>query len=669
MQYSSPYPKSDRFNIYLGLVLICMLLGTQGMAQVKLPTIFQDHMVLQRNKPIKLWGWASPRERVRVHLNGQVEETKAGRDGKWQLRLPAMKAGGPYEMVIKGKNEIVLSDVLLGDLWLCGGQSNMQFRIEESGFQEEDTALINANRIRLFTIHTEMDYMPQEDIKGSGWNTLNQKNINAFSAVGYHFGKYIHQNLEVPIGLISDNLGATSIETWMSNEALMAFPQFEKVIGNIVREGKDFAALRKDFEKRKPKWFKRYYYKGIGIEEEWYKPETATTDWNPIKIAGNTWENEPELKDHDGAVWFRTTFDLPENYTQETFSIGLLQIDDYDMTWVNGVKIGETYGRHNHRNYSIATSKLKPEGNVLVVRVFDVGGLGGFTTNAFWGNKIVWGDWVYKKGRRIAADQFPMPHLPNATPFSSPAVLYNANIAPLTQLAIKGVIWYQGESNVERAYEYRGLFPAMIQDWRKQWGQEELPFLFVQLANYMTPSALPEDSKWAELREAQAMALALPNTGMASAIDIGEANDIHPKNKLDVGKRLGMAAMKAAYHKPVMASGPTFKEMEIDNHKVRIKFENVDAGLLTKDKFGYVHGFQISGEDRKFYWAKAYIEGDQVVVWSPKVAQPMAVRYAWSNNPNQADLYNEAGLPAVPFRTDQWKGLTEGTVFEEGPRF
>jgi sialate O-acetylesterase len=236
-------------------------------------------------------------------------------------------------------------------------------------------------------------------------------------------------------------LGATAIETWMSNEALLQFPQFEKEIGPIVKQGKSFAELKAAFEKIKPGWERKYYHQGIGFGQQWFKPETDTTNWKPIKASGNTWEQEPELKDHDGAVWFRTSFDLPENYTQETFHIGLLQIDDYDIAWVNGVKVGESYGRHTHRGYTVPTSTLKPKGNVLVIRVFDTGGIGGFTTSPFWGNTILWGNWLYRKDEAIDAGKFPKPFLPNASPFSSPGVLYNANIAPLTSFPIKGAIW------------------------------------------------------------------------------------------------------------------------------------------------------------------------------------------------------------------------------------
>jgi sialate O-acetylesterase len=626
-------------------------------------------MVLQRDNPLHFWGWTSPGEAITIMLNGRSVTAKAGKEGKWSCELPAMSAGGPYEIIISGNNKIVLNNVLIGDVWICGGQSNMQWRVDQTGYEEKDTTFISKALIRFFTVQVDTDYKPREDVKSGGWKTLSPGNINEFSAVAYHFGKSIYTDLQIPIGLISNNLGATSVETWMSNEALLEFPQFVPEIGPIVKANKSFAELTTAFEKTKEPWYKKYYYKGIGIDQQWFKPETSTSDWKPIEASGNTWENVEDLKDHDGEVWFRTTFDLPEGFHEENFHIALSQIDDYDIAWVNGVKVGETFGKHNHRGYTVPASTLKPKGNVLVVRVFDIGGIGGFTTSSFWGSKILLGNWLYKKGSKIDGAKFPEPSLPNATPFSSPGVLYNANIAPLTKFRIKGAIWYQGESNVDRAYEYRWLFPAMIKDWRRHWNQGEFPFLFVQLANHMEESTAPSESNWAELREAQAMTLSLPNTGMATAIDIGEAMDIHPKNKQEVGRRLALAAMKVAYEKNVIASGPTFKSMKLEGERLVIGYDYIDTGLITKDKYGYVRGFQVAGDNKKFYWGQAKIAGNTIVVTCDQVKKPVAVRYAWDNNPGPLDLYNREGLPAVPFRSDTWEGVTAGNVFKDGPRF
>lgn len=635
-----------------------ILVSFTSYADVKLPQIFRNNMVLQRDAPLRVYGWASPGEKVNVSLSNQSGSATADRSGKWNITLAALPAGGPYELKVDGKNSIVLKDVLIGDVWICSGQSNMQWTVEQTGFNEIDTAFLQHGNVRLFTVDLDMDYQPKDDIKGgNGWNKLTKDNIKWFSAVAYHFGKSLNKELHVPIGLVSVNLGATSIETWMSNESLLKFPQFRNDVHN-----KSYAELNSAFEKIRDNWFKKYYYKGIGVDEEWFKPGTDLSQWKPINASGNTWVDEPGLKDHDGAVWFRTTFDLPANFNGKTFHVGMLQIDDYDIAWVNGVKVGENFGAFNHHGYDVPADVLKPTGNVLVVRVFDVGGIGGFVTHPFWGNDIIRGQWIYRKGESIDAKKFPKPEFPNATPFSSPSVLFNGNIAPLTNMTIKGAIWYQGEANADRAEEYLGLFPEMINDWRKRWNVGDFPFVFVQLANYEAESPQPVASKWAELREAQASVLrSLPHTAMACAIDIGEAGDIHPKNKEEVGKRLASAFMNNV-------SGPTFKAIKIANDKIIVEYQTPD--LITKDKYGFVRGFQVAGDDQKFYWAKAVLNGDKVEVWSERVSKPVAVRYAWDNNPGPLDLYNETGLPALPFRSDSWPRVTKGSVFKSGePRF
>ena len=514
----------------------------------------------------------------------------------------------------------------------------------------------------MFTVHIDTDYLPREDVKGGVWQNMTSENISQFSAVAYHFGSYLESALDVPIGLISSNLGATTCETWMSNEALLQFPQFESDIRPIVDQDKNFAQTRAAFEKEKPGWEKEFYLKGPGIKERWQSPETDDSVWHDYTGPG-AWE-EKGFTGHDGAMWFRTSFDMPTDYEADSFTISLGQIDDYDITWVNGIKIGETYGRHNHRNYKFATSITTPKNNVLVVRAFDIGDKGGFTTSAFWSSKWVKGSWKMKKGWPIDPKQFKQPFTVNVTPFSSPAVLFNANIAPLTKLNISGIIWYQGESNTSRAEEYQSLFPALIKDWRRAWQRPDLPFIYVQLANYQAEAMKPGPSEWAELREAQDSALDLGKVGRAVAIDIGEANDIHPKNKLDVGKRLGRAALKIAYQRDIVFSGPQFSSMTVDSNTAKITWDHVGSGLLSKDKYGYVRGFALAGADQIFHWAKARIVDNQVWVYSEAVPTPVAARYAWSNNPGNLDLYNGADLPAAPFRTDSWTLSTAGRKYD-----
>lgn len=635
-------------------------------AEIKMPVIFQSNMVFQRDKEISIWGFANAGEKVEINFDNQRYNAITKKDKKWLIKIPPHLAGGPYELKIRGAtNSILLKNILFGDVWICGGQSNMQYTLDQIGYKFTDTSKANYNNLRLFTSSIDMDYVPKEDLAGGTWKEGSPENLKYFSAVAYFFGKVLQDSLHVPIGLISDNLGATSVETWMSREALKMFPQFKNYYKEYLAPAKSFKQITADFEKMKPAWETKYYLKGKGIDEKWYLPETDVTDWKSTEVPG--WWEEKGDTDFDGAMWYRKNFDMPFGFKGDTFNLQLNQIDDYDIVWINGRKIGEGFGNLNWRNYKIASTILKPENNVLVVRVFDAGGRGGMYSNAIWGNPVLLGKWKYKPGFEIDASKFPKPLVVNASPFSSPVVLFNGNIAPLRLLSVKGVIWYQGESNANRADEYKGLFPAMINDWRQNFSQGDIPFLFVQLANYMQEADVPAESEWAELREAQALALRLPNTGMATAIDIGEANDIHPKNKQEVGKRLALTALKVAYKKNIVSAGPAYESVVFAGDSAIIHFSNSAGNLITKDKYGYIRGFAMAGEDRKFHWAKAYIKYNTVIVSSAEVSKPAAVRYGWSDNPGAIDLYNDIGLPAIPFRTDTWALKTMGKVFSENP--
>ncbi len=629
-------------------------------ASVHLPLIFQNNMVLQRDKDCTIWGTADAKEKLTLRLKDHLYYVVADANGKWKIIIPSQQAGGPFQIIITGQNTITLDNILFGDVWLCGGQSNMQFHVSELAYKESDSVRDNNSNVRIFTAGLAIDYVPKEDISGGEWKVVSVQNIQNFSAVAFFFGRYLQENIHVPIGLISDNLGATSVETWMSADALQRFPQFNEYYNEYLLPKKSFKELTDEFEKIKPQWSKDYYLKNDpGLEEEWYKHLTDTSDWKTIELPAY-WEDKG-LPDYDGSVWFRREFDLPDNYRGGAFQISLGQIDDYNMAWVNGYKIGETYANLNYSGYYSPDSILKPKDNVLVVRVFDAGGKGGIY-NQFW-NPEWSGKWKYKTGVKIDALKFVKPKVVNADLFSSPSILFNGCIAPLTSLPIKGVIWYQGEANASRAEEYKQLFTAFIQDWRKQFNQGDIPFLFVQLANFNPELSKPEPSEWAELREAQAAALVLPNTGMAVAIDIGEANDIHPKNKIDVGKRLGIAALKIAYNIDTVTLTPMYDHMEILGNRIAVYFRNNSDNLVTKDKYGYIRGFCVAGKDKVFHWAKAYIKNNTVIVYSDEVEEPVAVRYAWADNPGAVDLYNKRGLPAAPFRTDNWPGTTSGKKF------
>ncbi|MEJ7585971.1 MAG: sialate O-acetylesterase [Ferruginibacter sp.] len=651
-------------------ILLCnlflFLLSLGVAAEIKMPVIFQSNMVLQRDKTLTIWGFGNAGEMVEVAFGNRKYHTVTGKNKQWKLQLPPHAAGGPYEISIQGKtNTLLLKNILFGDIWICGGQSNMQFSLDQAGYKPSASAKASNKNLRLFTCSVDMDYVPKDDLSGGMWKEATAENLIHFSAVAFFFGQFLQDSLHIPIGLVSDNLGATSIETWMSPGALKQFPQFEPYYGTYLAPGKSFKEITAAFEKMKPLWNKEHYLKGQGFDQKWYLPQTDTRDWKAVDVPG--WWEEKGEHDFDGAIWYRKQFDLPENFNSDTFYLPLNQIDDYDIVWVNGTKIGEGYGNLNWRNYKVPSGILKPTGNMLVVRVFDIGGRGGMYSHEIWGNPILVGAWKYKRDLKIDVHGFPKPLVVNVSPFSSPAVLYNGNIAPLKALGIKGIIWYQGEANAGRAVEYKELFAAMIKDWRATFKQDDLPFLFVQLANYMRETNDPVQSDWAELRESQAAALSLPNTGMAVSIDIGEADDIHPKNKSEVGRRLGLTALKVAYHKTITGSGPSFQSMSIANDSIILHYQSGGGGLVTKNKYGYINGFQVAGADQKYYWAKAHLNKNSVVVYNSKVKNPVAVRYLWADNPGEIDLYNSAGLPAIPFRTDDWPLKTKGKLFSENP--
>jgi sialate O-acetylesterase len=488
------------------------------------------------------------------------------------------------------------------------------------------------------------------DVPSTKWMVCDKTNAATFSAIGYYFGKFLNSHLNVPIGLISSNWGGTDIETWMCLETMYADPDYKKAVEEM--KGKDFQALQTQAERNAIKWNDSVTNSDPGMLSKWYLPTTQLNDWKQID-APVLWESAgyPAM---DGVAWYSKEIELTEDEIKSQATLSLGPIDDIDETYINGQLVGRTERYDTPRQYTIKPGILKSGKNRIAIRVIDNGGGGGI-----WGNvsqmylqlgnvkTSLAGKWLFKVGIDLPAQQ-------NAqSPNSYPSLLYNAMIHPLLNYGIKGVIWYQGENNAGKAIKYQSLFPTMISDWRKAWKQGDFPFLFVQLANYMAPSDVPGPSSWAELREAQAMTLSVNHTGMATIIDIGEANDIHPRNKYDVGYRLFLAARKTAYGETLVYSGPTYKTMQVEGNKAIIEFDNIGGGLIAKDKYGYVKGFAIAGDDKVFHWAQAYIENNRVVVYSEKVNKPVTIRYAWANNPDDVNLYNKEMLPAVPFRTDK----------------
>ena len=507
-------------SIVLMVSLVLLIAGT-GIANIKLPAVISDNMVLQRGKKIPIWGWAEAGEKVSVKGSWQLfgASTKAKDNGKWTVKIQPPKAGGPYEILLKGNNQITLKNILVGEVWVCSGQSNMQMSVRSSANAEQEIAAADYPKVRLFTVKRKVADKPQTDCEGS-WTMCSPETVPGFSAVGYFFGRELHKQLDVPVGLIHTSWGGTPAEAWTRRGVLESEPDCVPILQRFDEAMAKYPEAKKQYDERVNKWKE-------------------------------------------------------------------------------------------------AVEKTKAEGK--------------------------------NQPRRPRAPFGPgNPH--------SPAGLYNAMIAPLIPYGIRGAIWYQGESNAGRAYQYRKLFPGMITNWRNDWKQGDFPFLFVQLANFMAVDTEPVDSAWAELREAQLMTLALPNTGMAVIIDIGEADDIHPKNKQDVGKRLALWALAKTYGKNLVHSGPIYKSMKTEGNKIILDFEHVGGSLAARGGES-LKGFAIAGADRKFVWADAKIEGDTVVISSDEVSEPAAVRYGWANNP-ACNLYNEEGLPASPFRTDDWPGIT-----------
>jgi sialate O-acetylesterase len=555
---------------------------------------------------------------------------------------------------------VAVQDVLVGDVWLCSGQSNMEMGIGACN-ATNDIASANFPLIRLLTVPRLIATAPTQTMQ-CRWLACSPTNVmqglwGGFSAAGFFFGRELHQQLNIPIGLIHSSWGGTVAEAWTSPEGLRPLGDFDQKLDHVASS----KGQKSDYETDYENWCRK---NDPGTREGWAKPDLDVTAWKTVRMPQPF--EQAGLPDFDGTVWFRRSFQLPENLTGQSIKLGLGPIDDVDTTFVNGTKVGQMNRYDLNRVYTVPASVLKPGVNVVSIRVLDTGGAGGLTgtadqmfikasSGADSETLSLAGEWQMRDSAPLS--RLPTPPTPaDANNPNVVTVLYNGMIAPLLPFAIKGAIWYQGESNADRAYQYRRLLPAMIQDWRREFGVGDFPFYIVSLAAWQATQPAPRDNEWAELREAQAMTVrSAPNTGLALAIDIGDAADIHPKNKAEVGRRLALCALAKTYGKKIEYSGPWFKSMKVQGNAIKLSFDHVDGGLEAKG--GELKGFAISGEDHRFVWAKAEIDGKQIVVSAPGVDKPVAVRYAWDIDP-VCNLYNAAGLPAVPFRTDNWPGMT-----------
>jgi len=636
----------------LAIFLILIASVPVARAAIRLPQILSSNMVIQRDQPVKIWGWADKGEKVTLLFNGQKASARAAQDGTWSVQFEPMEAGGPYDLIIKGDNEIVLENILVGDVWICSGQSNMEFEVYKLLDAEQEIANANYPDIRLFNVPQNVQFSPAEDIPEESWHVCSPESVGDFSAVGYFFGRTLYREIGVPIGLIGSNWGGTRVETWMSKETMHTDNELYNEF--IELEGVDEEAMQKKDAEVSKAVRQKYGPTGSGIvngKPVWADPGLDVSDWNIMELPC-LWEDS-ELPGVDGVVWFRKDVELKGPEVDKEIILMLGPIDDSDQTWIKGRLVGETIQKYNDpRIYKIPPGELKEGLNSIVVRVDDTGGGGGI-----WGDpsemKLVTqdrtidlsGPWQFRvseEGFRQVSTIF--------NPNRYPSLLYNGMIHPIIRFAARGVIWYQGEANVDQAESYGVRFPAMIEDWRRAWNNPDLGFYFVQLANFMAPDDQPSESNWAELREAQMKALSLPETGMAVIIDIGEADDIHPKNKQDVGYRLALPALHFTYHKDLEYSGPIFKSLSVSGDTVLLEFDHIGNGLIADDRYGYLKGFALAGKDGVFRWAKAWIDGNRVAVCSDEVHDPIKVRYGWGNNPDDVNLYNSEGLPASPFR-------------------
>lgn len=650
------------------ILMISLFISLAVSAQLRTANIFTSHMVLQRDKTVPVWGWANKNEKIILQFNGQTITTKANAEGKWMASLKPMPAGGPYDMHITSKKDaIFLNDIMIGEVWICSGQSNMEWTVQNTD-NAKDAIANSANvPIREFKVATQVALQPLDDITKGEWVAASPETTGSFTAVGYFFAKDLSQQLHVTIGLINDSWGGSQAESWISKDAMLNSDELKEYAQHQLpatwqqADSIMLVNLRKNLSAKNNNMLQVYN------KEQLLKADTSLfNSWLPYNAPGQwDWQGVWAFR---GTGYFERTLDISADAANKTSTLSLGDNDGKFELYINGKFIKEGAGKEAHL-ISLPAQTFKAGKNILLLRQAK-------QTEPSWYGNGFYGDAAHLYlqsgdatislaggGWKIFPD-LDAPFTFNHGANNHGTIIYNAMLHPVIPFAVKGVIWYQGEANASRAYQYRKTFPLLIESWRKEW-KDDFPFLFVQLSSFGSQQSSNEGSDWAELREAQTMTLSLPNTGMAVSTDIGNAGDIHPRNKLDVGKRLAATALNNVYGmNDILPSGPMYKSSSFNNGKAYISFDYVGKGLMVKDKYGYLKGFEIAGADKKFYYARATIDGDKVIVWSDKVSQPVAVRYAWTNAPVEANLFNADGFPASSFRTDNWTGITESKKFE-----
>ena len=638
---------------FIGSFLFIVVIMTANLlqAEIKLPAIISNNMLLQQNINVPIWGWANPGEEISVTASWKsgTLSTKADENGNWKLNIETPKAGGPYTLTFSGENELVVKNVLIGEVWLCSGQSNMEMPLkgwENQPVKNSEEEIENANyaEIRIFTVEKNTSLTPLKDVKGE-WKLVTPENIKNFSATAYFFGKELYNNLNIPIGLIHTSWGGTVAEAWTSEKALRELKDFDVEL-NKIDSIKPFInkVIAEDIKLKKE-------YEKLIINPDIKFLKDSTDDWVSMNVP-STWEEEG-YKNLDGIAWFRTSTEIPSNWKGKDLILNLGPIDDIDITWLNGEKIGETkkegFYWAQEREYKISNTLVNQGKNELAVRVVDFSGAGGLygaknqlkiypEGSGIQDTIFLSGKWKFKVEKKAPVIQYS--ENPNR-----PAALYNAMIAPLVPYSIKGAIWYQGESNVGRAAQYARLFPLMIQNWRSVWGEGDFPFYFAQIAPF---GYMGDGTKSASLRNAQRISASkVKNCGMAVLLDIGSLETIHPANKEEVGRRLSLLALDHTYSQDIVSSGPVVDQISVKDNLAILNFTSIFKGLVAGNEG--LKSFEIAGEDGNFFPATAIIEANTIIVHAKNVPNPNTVRYAWKDKAI-AELFNTKGLPASTFQ-------------------
>ncbi|OYU55419.1 MAG: sialate O-acetylesterase [Chitinophagaceae bacterium BSSC1] len=647
------------------LFLLFFLITQSGFSQLSVAKIFNHHMVLQRGQEIPVWGSAPIGKTVTIRLNQSIQKAQVDAKGNWKVIFPMMQAGGPYQMTIATEQQqLDFSDIMIGEVWVCSGQSNMDWTLKDAFKFREERAGQPVPDIRQFYVPREVALKPNSDLSNGKWDLAHPDQLGDFTAVGYFFAKELWQKLHVTIGLVNASWGGSQIEGWISQDAMKSSSQLSNYASSYPNTWDQadtmlLQQLKKSLSQKSGK------LPSTALVDILTTDSTQFQSW--LKYAPPSQWDWQGIWAYRGAGFMQRVIDVNTVEQSKASTLSLGENDGAFELYLNGQLFKKGEGRAD-RLIQIPAGTWKTGKNILLLHQAAQKDPAWFG-NGFYGE----GSKLYLKfdyepislageGWRMMPD-FSMPWHYVHSQNNAGSVIYNGMIHPLIPFAIKGVLWYQGESNAGRAFQYRSSFPLLINSWRKDW-KYDFPFYFVQLSSFGKFPNSNQGSEWAELREAQLMALQLPNTGMAVTTDIGNPDNIHPKNKADVGTRLAAIALAKNYGIEMPYSGPVFQQVQFKADKAILSFKHINGGLVAKDAYGYLKGFEIAGEDKQFHFAQASIEGDQVIVCSKSVKQPIAVRYGWTDAPIDANLFNKAGFPATPFRTDKWKGLTDAKIFE-----